>query len=50
MNKKQKERAVRSDHHGDMFNMYSILAGKSCTPCSQFSHVGHVSNVSSVTY
>ena len=31
VNRKQKERVVRSDHHGEMLNMYSILAGKSCT-------------------
>lgn len=50
MNKKQKKRAVRSDHHGEMLNMYSILAGKNSTPGPQFSHVGHVSNASNVTY
>ena len=46
---KEKPRDVRSDHHGEMLNMYSILAGKSHTPGPQLSHVGHVSTVSSVT-
>ena len=32
VDKKQKARDVRSDHHGEMVHMYSVLAGKSRTP------------------
>ena len=49
VDKKQKPRDVRSDHHGEMVHMYSMLAGKSRTPAPQLSHVGHVSKISEVS-
>ena len=49
VDKKKKARDVRSDHHGEMVHMYSVLAGKSRTPAPQLSHVGHISSVSDVT-
>ena len=49
VDKKQKAHDVRSDHHGEMVHMYSVLAGKSRTPAPQLSHDGHISSVSDVT-
>lgn len=49
VDKKQKPRDVRSDHHGDMIHMFGVLAGKSRTPAPQLSHLGHVSPVSNIT-
>ena len=49
VDKKKKPRDVRSDHHGEMVHMYSVLAGKSRTPAPQLSHFGHLSSVSKVT-
>lgn len=49
VDKKRNGRNVRSDHHGEMVHMYSVLAGKSHTPASQPSCVGHLSTVSEVS-
>ena len=49
VNKKRKARDVRSDHTGEMLNMFSLLVGKSRTPAPELSHSGHVSKMSEAT-
>ena len=49
VDKKKKPRDVRSDHHGEMVHMFSVLAGKSRTPAPQLSHTGQLSTVQAVT-
>lgn len=48
VDKKRGARDVRSDHHGSLLHMYSILAGRSRIPPSDLSHTGCVVNLSSL--
>ena len=41
-------RDVRSDHHGSLIHMYSVLAGRSRVPDEDLSHTGCVASLSSV--
>ena len=46
VDKKKGVRDVRSDHHGSLLHMYSILAGRSRTPEPHLSRSGYVANLS----
>ena len=46
VDKQRKVRDVRSDHHGQMIHMYSVLVGKSRTPAPELSHSGQLSMIS----
>lgn len=48
VDKRKGVRDVRSDHHGSLLHMYSILAGRSRTPEPQLSRSGHVANLLSL--
>ena len=48
VDKKKGVRDVRSDHHGELLHMYSILAGHSRTPGSNLSCSGCVANLESL--
>ena len=48
VDKKRGVRDVRSDHHGSLLHMYSILAGRSRTPAKHLSHTGCVATLSSL--
>lgn len=49
VDKKRSVRDVRSDHHGDLLHMYSILAGCSRTANPSLSHTGHIASLSSIS-
>ena len=42
-------RDYRSDHHGAMVHMYSILAGRSRTPAKELLHTGQLSNLTDIS-
>lgn len=42
-------RDMRSDNHGELLHMYSILAGRSRTADPSLSHTGHVTHLSSIS-
>ena len=42
-------RDYRSDHHGAMVHMYSILAGRSCTPAKDLLQTGQLSNLTGIS-
>ena len=46
VDKKKSVRDVRSDHHGSLLHMYSILAGRSRVDASELSHTGCVAPLS----
>lgn len=46
VDKKKGVRNVRSDHHGSLLHMYSILAGRSRIPEPHLSRSGYVANLS----
>lgn len=48
VDKRRGVRDVRSDHHGSLLHMYSILAGRSRTPASHLSRTGCVATLSSL--
>lgn len=48
VDKKIGVRDVRSDHHGSLLHMYSIVAGQSRTPCNSLRRTGCVANLSSL--
>lgn len=48
VDKKVGVRDVRSDHHGSLVHMYSIVAGRSRTPASSLQYTGRVANLSSL--
>lgn len=48
VNKQQKVRDYRSDHHGQMLNMYSINVGRTRTPAPELQHSGHLSQLKEV--
>ena len=45
VDKKQRVRDYRSDHHGTMIHMFSIMDGVSRTPAPELSHTGHLSTL-----
>lgn len=49
VNKQRRVRDYRSDHHGGMVNMYSILAGRSRTPAPDLSHTGSLSDLTNLS-
>ena len=48
VDKKKGVRDVRSDHHGELLHMYSILVGRSRTPAAHLSRSGCVAKLSSL--
>ena len=46
VDKKKSVRDVRSDHHGSLLHMYSVLAGRSRVDASELSHTGCVAPLS----
>ena len=48
VDKKIGVRDVRSDHHGSLLHMYSIVAGLSRTPANSLRHTGCVANLLSL--
>ena len=49
MDKRRGVRDVRSDHHGSLLCMYSIVAGQSRTPARSLRHTGCVANLSALS-
>lgn len=49
VNKQCRVRDYRSDHHGEMVNMYSILAGRSRTSAQDLLHTGSLSDLTEVS-
>lgn len=45
---KEGVRDVRSDHHGQLLHMYSVLVGRSRTPATELGHTGCVSPLRSL--
>ena len=48
VDKRRGVRDVRSDHHGSLLHMYSILAGRSRTSSNHLSRTGCIANLSSL--
>ena len=48
VDKQRRVRDYRSDHHGEMLHMYSILVGQSRTPALELLHTGHVADLTVV--
>ena len=48
VDKQRGVRDYRSDHHGEMVHMYSILVGRSRIPAPELSHSGHQSELKDV--
>lgn len=48
LDKQQHVRDYRSDHHGEMLHMYSIIVGRSHTPAPELQHKGHLSQLKEV--
>ena len=48
VDKQRGVRDYRSNHHGEMVHMYSLLVGRSRTPAPELSHSGHQSELKEI--
>lgn len=49
VDKQRRVRDYRSDHHGAMVHMYSLLAGRSRTPAPELLHTGQLSSLTDIS-